>query len=301
MNRFDPTETWGPSPTSPLSQSDSKPKPFSSDSPAFDDPLINDLSFQHAWGEDDFSDEDASGCGHPASSSGFALQHSFFVPLHYEANYQYPLLIWLHSDGYNENQVKQVIPHISLRNFVAVGTRASHATDSAGYCYEWRQSAASVQAAHEHVLTAIDEATDRFSIHRSRVVLAGYQSGGTMAMQIALRDPQRFAGVVSLGGHLPRGCRSLANLQLLRDRRLPMLWQWANEGPNFCRTKLDRDLRTAMMIRAKLEVRQYAGDDEMTTIALADLNEWIMSSMIPNEQNQSNQSWATSPTQFSHN
>ncbi|NND96431.1 MAG: hypothetical protein HKN47_03770 [Pirellulaceae bacterium] len=109
--------------------------------------------------------------------------------MHYESNYQYPLIVWLHSDGFNENQIDHVMPHVSTRNYLATGIRGTRAIDSVGHQFEWHNSAAAIDATHEKVLCAIDEVSDRYSIHTSRIVLAGYRSGGTMAMRIALRDP----------------------------------------------------------------------------------------------------------------
>ncbi|WP_345327032.1 alpha/beta hydrolase [Novipirellula rosea] len=233
---------------------------------------------------------------------GVGARTAFFLPLHYEANYAYPLLIWLHNDGFNENQITQVMPHISLRNYVGVGVRASCATDSSGHRYEWRTRPGAIQTAYENVMQAIDEASERFSVNASRIVLAGYQSGGAMAMRIALRDPKRFAGVVSLGGRMPSGCRALSNLSDLRERRLPMLWQWATENSLFDSSELDEDMRRAMMIRAQLEIRQYCDDDEMNTVALADINQWIMDKVVSGTSGSSSSDrWASSPTQFSSN
>ncbi|EMI19130.1 phospholipase/Carboxylesterase [Rhodopirellula maiorica SM1] len=233
---------------------------------------------------------------------GVGARTAFFLPLHYEANYAYPLLIWLHNDGFNENQVTQVMPHISLRNYVGVGVRASCAIDSAGHRYEWRTRPGAIQTAYENVMQAIDEACERFSVNASRVVLAGYQSGGAMAMRIALRDPKRFAGVVSLGGRMPSGGRALSNLSELRERRMPMLWQWATESSMFDSCELDEDMRRAMMIRAQLEIRQYCDDDEMNTVALADVDQWIMDKVVASASNSgSSDRWASSPTRFSSN
>ncbi|GAA5510810.1 alpha/beta hydrolase [Novipirellula caenicola] len=233
---------------------------------------------------------------------GVGARTAFFLPLHYEPNYAYPLLIWLHSDGFNENQVTQVMPHISLRNYVGVGVRASCAIDSSGHRYEWRTRPGAIQTAYENVMQAIDEARERFSVNPSRIVLAGYQSGGAMAMRIALRDPKRFAGVVSLGGRMPSGGRALSNLSDLRERRLPMLWQWATESSLFDSSELDEDMRRAMMIRAQLEIRQYCDDDEMNTVTLADINQWIMDKVVAGAGNSgSSDRWASSPTRFSSN
>lgn len=46
--------------------------------------------------------------------------YSLFGPLHYEANYAYPLIVWLHGPGDDEHQLRRIMPAISLRNYVAV-------------------------------------------------------------------------------------------------------------------------------------------------------------------------------------
>lgn len=226
---------------------------------------------------------------------------SFFLPLHYEARYQYPLLVWLHSDGFNENQINQVIPHISLRNFLAVGVRGSRAMDAAGHRYEWSDSAAGIGTAHDAVIHAVDEAAERFSVHPERIVLAGYRSGGAMALRIALRQPRKFAGVISLGGWLPQRGPTLANLDELRKRRLPMLWQWATGGDHYRDENLKRDIRSAMMFGSCVDVRQYVDDDEMTNVCLADVNQWMMRRVVAGDTASEMSPWESTPTSFSSN
>jgi hypothetical protein len=46
-----------------------------------------------------------------------------FAPLHYEPNYAYPLVVWLHAEGTDEQDLSRVIPRISMRNYVAVAPR----------------------------------------------------------------------------------------------------------------------------------------------------------------------------------
>ena len=48
---------------------------------------------------------------------------AFFAPLHYEANYAYPLLVWLHGAGDDESQLKRIMPLVSIRNYVGVSLR----------------------------------------------------------------------------------------------------------------------------------------------------------------------------------
>lgn len=280
MSRFDKPMSWNKS---------------SSDSPA--------------WQSANECSADSSPHQTPAASwrawstdwSSAKAQRSYFLPIHYTKNYKYPLVVWLHSDGFNENQVSQVMPHVSLRNYVGVGVRGNRAADSDGHGFDWHQSPAAIGIAHDNVVDAAEEAADRFSIHPDRIVLAGYGSGGTMAMRIAMREPHRFAAAVSLGGRMPQG--AIRNLNQLRRRRLPMLWQWGAENANLTTQSLTADCQAAMSIAAPVEIRQYPGTDEMDTVVLADTNEWIMRHVIGGEQVCGNDSerWATSPTAYSNN
>ena len=214
-----------------------------------------------------------------ASLQKVRSRQKFFFPLNYQTSYQYPLIVWLHNDGFNEDQIDQVMPHISLRNFAAVGVRGSRAADAKGQRFEWAQNSAGIAAAHDNVIAAVEEAQQRFSVHSDRVVLAGYGGGGTMALQIAMREPHRFAGVASLGGMMPGN--SIKQYDALRRRRLPMLWQWAKENDAYTQAQLSRDCQLAMSIGSQVEVRQYPGDDEMDTVVLSDLNDWVMRTVIP--------------------
>ena len=248
------------------------------------------------WGVDGEEPEfniDANSWSHLTS------HRSFFLPLHYTKSYKYPLVVWLHSNGFNENQVDHVMPHISLRNYVGVGIRGSRAADSIGHRFDWHASPAGIAATHEAAAEAIEDAADRFSINRSRIIIAGYQDGGTMALRIAMRQPDRFAGAISLGGRMPQG--AIRNVDQLRERRLPMLWQWGLSNRQYAETNLTRDCRSVMTIGGQVEVRQYPGDDEMDTVVLRDIDEWIMRRIVSNSSIADSGRWSTSPTLYSNN
>src|SRR5215475_6844861 len=102
----------------------------------------------------------SAGKFHPATDDN----HALFAPLHYEANYAYPLLIWLHGGGDSEHQLRRVMPHISLRNYVAVaprGTLEVPRRSGSGVGYRFLQKADHVAQAEEQVLSAAYEAQRR--------------------------------------------------------------------------------------------------------------------------------------------
>src|SRR5262249_51033931 len=46
-----------------------------------------------------------------------------FLPIGYEPNYPYPLLVFLHGHGSNEEQALRLAPKLSRRNYVAISLR----------------------------------------------------------------------------------------------------------------------------------------------------------------------------------
>ena len=224
---------------------------------------------------------------------------SYFLPLHYVETYQYPVLVWFHHNGFNEHQIDQIMPHLSTRNYIGIGIRGNHAVDSAGHCFNWHDSPAAVDATQEAVFDAIEEASIRFSIHPKRVILAGYQDGGTMAQRIALRTPSQISGVISMGGTLPHGELSL--FEELRQRKLPMLWQWSSRNPLYNDQQIREDCQLAMSISADLEIRQYADEDEMNTVTLKDANDWIMRKVISGSSISDTNQWSSKSVAYSAN
>ena len=54
---------------------------------------------------------------------------ALFAPMHYESNYAYPLIVWLHGANDDERQLKRIMPFVSLRNYVAVSPRGTVTAD----------------------------------------------------------------------------------------------------------------------------------------------------------------------------
>ncbi len=285
MSRFHPSVSWNQ-----FAENSNKHRENSDDSGTMGD------HGNESWFSGEGDHRSLAASARPSA----AWPQTFFVPVHYESNYRYPLVVWLHSDGFNENQVDHVMPHVSTRNYLATGVRGTRAADSIGHRFEWHDSPAAIDAAHDKVLCAVEEVCDRYSVHRDRIVLAGYRSGGTMAMRIAMRQPNLFSAVASLGGRMPDGGKVLANLHSLRERALPMLWQVATGSSWFDAQSLKSDIRAAMLMRAKVEIRQYTDDDEMNTVALSDFNNWIMNRVV-NGAAPSAEQWQSSPACFSSN
>ena len=206
------------------------------------------------------------------------LKHQFFIPLHYEKNYAYPLVIWLHGPGGCEQEINQVLPHMSVRNYVGsalCGSTSFEQDDAYGNpTYTWDQSAASIERGAEDLMAIVELAQSRFNIADHRIFLAGYDVGGTMALRLALQWPNLVSGVLSLGGAMPHTDTPLRRLS--EARSLPVLLSHCRDSEVYDHAHVCRDLRLLHAAGMSVALRQYPCPQEVTTQMLADADAWIM-------------------------
>lgn len=202
-----------------------------------------------------------------------APHYALFAPLHYERGYAYPLLIWLHDDGGSERELRQLMPHVSVRNYVAAAARGVGG-ESGRHGYSWEHCPDSAAEASDRVAECIEAAKRRFNVHADRIFLAGQGSGGTMALRLALRYPQWFAGVISIGGAMPRRDAPLNRVK--EARGLPIMLASCRESEAYPQADVVSDLRLLHSAGFSLALRQYPGDDELTTSMLSDMDRWMM-------------------------
>ena len=202
---------------------------------------------------------------------------TFFVPLHYETNYAYPLIVWLHSPGGDENELKQIMPWVSQRNYVAVcprGTLAAHHYHPSARGATWSQNDDHIILAQERIIKSVRDAQRRFHVAPSRIFIAGYQSGGTMAFRTAMNFPEIFAGALSIGGPFPTGNTPLRRYPLVR--RVPLFLATGLESKKFLPKQFCDNLRLFHAAALTVTVRQYRCGDELRTAMLSDMDRWIM-------------------------
>lgn len=197
---------------------------------------------------------------------------SFFAPLDYEKNYEYPLIVWLHSDGQSSSQLESLMAELSMQNYVGVAPQAPIGNFQCGYF--WEQDFDSIQSAQDLVADAIDQAQSKFSINRRRIFLAGSGGGGTMALRLAMQQPDLFAGVVSLNGPLPHGQSPLA--QWNQCRTMPIFWSHfidqEDDANEMC--KQFRFLYSAGFLN--VTAREYPTLAHLEKLAPRAINQWVM-------------------------
>ena len=210
------------------------------------------------------------------SSSAHDASRVLFGPKHYEPNYAYPLLVWLHGPGCDERQLVRIMPVISLRNYVAVAPRgflhSGESSNRAGYL--WPETDECIEEAAWRISEAVEAAGRKFHLARNRVFLGGFDAGGTMALRVAMSDPGRFAAALSIGGRFPRGRTPFHCLT--EARRLPVFLAVGRDSPEYSPDTACDDLRLLHAAGMSIILRQYPCGQELTEQMLRDVDRWII-------------------------
>jgi phospholipase/carboxylesterase len=199
-----------------------------------------------------------------------------FLPTGYEPNYPYPLLVFFHGHGGCEEQVLRLAPRLSRRNYVCIGLRGlellgPRADGRLGYTWGDGQYDTVVE---DYVLRAIEQTRRHYHIHSERIYLAGFCEGATLAYRLGLSYPERFGGVISLNGCLPRGGRPLFRLPQVRQLRVLIGHGIAN--PYVPLALAEADFRLFYTAGLGVRMHTYPATHRLHPDMLRDVNRWVM-------------------------
>jgi phospholipase/carboxylesterase len=198
---------------------------------------------------------------------------ALIAPMHYEPNYAYPLVVWLHGNNQDERQLVRLMPQVSLRNYVGVAPRGPMSTPTSRG-YSWDAGELDAADAEKRVWDAIDEARRRYHVAKRRIFLAGTEAGGTAALRLALAHPDRFAGALSFGGPFPGDGTPL--MRLAEIRRLPLFLAYDRNAADFSPAQIDRQMRLFFTAGMQVMLRQYPPQSLLGKQMLADADRWMM-------------------------
>ena len=212
--------------------------------------------------------------------------HMLFTPMHYEPNYAYPLLIWLHDTGGSERQLMQIMPTISMRNYVAVAPRGLPVEQSMGSPtfdlsvsailhrrkeqYDWILSDNNLATLEQRIFDCVVLAQERCHIAEHRIFIAGFGTGGTAALRLATQYPERFAGVATFGGEMPHNNRILPSWH---TRQPLSFFLGVDESAS---DHVYRMMELLHLSGLTPSVREYPDIQSLSPAMMQDMNQWMM-------------------------
>lgn len=177
----------------------------------------------NGWGANGAGDDGIGSAALGAMDSAqLEIPHRLFVPEHFEPRYDYPLIVWLHSDDSSEWELDVVMEAISLRNYLAIAPRGHRTSPKSNRLFRWGTQLTDLAFAENLVFECVDALLEGLPVHTDRIFLGGIGSAGTVAQWIGLKNPDRFAGVVSMQGVFPKQRCALSAWKAARQ--LPVLY-----------------------------------------------------------------------------
>ncbi len=143
-----------------------------------------------------------------SETDGSLQPYTVKIPRNYDSERQYPLLVYLHGSG--EDDQKQLNYNRAPEGFIQIAPLGRGTSN----CFSTPEALADVRE-------AINDVMKNYSIDEEKIILAGFSMGGYGVYRIAYEMPRKFKAVAVFSGH-----PDLANL-------------WLGEGkyPNFLNKK----------------------------------------------------------------
>ncbi len=200
-----------------------------------------------------------------------------FLPTGYEPRYAYPLLVFFHGQGGDEQQILQLAPRLSRRNFICIGLRGPRVTDlrnDGRIGFSWGTCDSYDVLLEDYVLEAVEQTRETFNIHSERIYLAGVCEGASLAFRLGLTFPERFNGVISLNGTMPQHRRPLFRFPEVKNLRVFMGHGIANALMPLSLAKNDYKLLYSAGL--DVDLKTYPTNHRLHIYMLRDINRWII-------------------------
>jgi len=208
-----------------------------------------------------------------------AVHCAVHVPRFCEPGYAYPLIVWFHDAGGDEQEALRVLPLISGRNYAGMSLRGPlPVTNGLPRQRRWSFADSYLDLLEDELAVGLQHAVERVNVHLDRVVVAGIGQGATLALRMLLRRPEWFAGAACLGA------------EWTADNRFEWWGQYANKPLWLGHIRGWSDDRTTAAIRsarllasAGFDVTTRVGDFEDADPSRlgAEIDRWMMQSLCP--------------------
>jgi phospholipase/carboxylesterase len=207
-----------------------------------------------------------------------------FLPTGYEPNYAYPLLVFFHGHCGSERQIIRLAPRLSRRNYICIGLRGpleAGPRPNGRMGYSWGDPSEADSQIEDYVFHAIEQTRLKYHVHSERIYLAGFCEGAALAYRLGFLFPERFGGLISLNGAIPRQGGPLLRLPEVRQLKVLIGHGIANACVPL--TMAQADYRLLYTAGLDVTMHTYAATHRLHTDMLKDVNRWIIGSISEQE------------------
>lgn len=136
-----------------------------------------------------------------------------------------------------------------------------------------------VQKAVDEAEAFVRTALERYPIEPRKLVLLGFDQGGSIAYSLALRNPERFAAIVAISTWFPAQLmqRAGANDAL---QQLPTLVQHGRADDLIDIARARESVEALRSLKVPVSFREYDCGHEITAESLSDLSRFLTDKVL---------------------
>ncbi len=203
-------------------------------------------------------------------------------------------VIWLHGLGADGHDFEPIVPELGLKGLLDLRFVFPHAPlrkvtinngmvmrawyDIVSLDRDGPQDEAGIRESSAGLLELVARERER-GVPQDRIVLAGFSQGGAIALHTALRERQRFAGLLALSTWLPLGTAHRAEVAGNREaqpRDLPVFIAHGSYDP-MLPLALGEATRDALLAAGfKPEWHSYPMAHAVCAEEIADIRAWLL-------------------------
>ena len=203
-------------------------------------------------------------------------------------------VIWMHGLGADGHDFEPLVPELLDEGMPAIRFVFPHApvrpvTINNGYAMRAWYDLIGIDRRSAEDFRGISESADAISglIHREHargidsdhILIAGFSQGGAMALHLATRHPDTFAGVIALSTYLPLA-QDFAKLRNGANLRTPIYMAHGTQDPVVPFALADESRQLLAGAGYNLEWHAYPMPHSLCPQEVADLRAWLRRTLV---------------------
>lgn len=206
------------------------------------------------------------------------------IPESYEPRYAYPLVVWLTGKDCGVDESLSHIAAMSPQNYLGLAIdeclfdKPESAQNDFDMPVEFLKRLVDVE---NRVVNAVRSVRQVLNVHTERIFLAGAGDAASVALLLAMHQPEWFGGCIAFGGSLPPAAKLLANKAELSGKRF---FLGAPGGRSTWQTTSSVRNSAKQLVSAGADVSVSVNASEtgslVNRLTLREVDQWIISGIL---------------------
>lgn len=208
------------------------------------------------------------------------------IPESYEPRYAYPLVVWLTGGDCGIDESLDHIAAMSPQNYLGLAVDECLFDMPGSDEHDFDMPVEFVKRlvdVENRVVNAVRSVREVLNVHTERIFIAGVSDAASVALLLAMHQPEWFGGCVAFGGNFPAAAKLLAHKSDLSRKRFFLgapggrsAWQTTSSVRNSARRLIAAGADVSVSVNAS------ESDLLVNSRSLREVDQWIISGILAN-------------------